>query len=87
MSQLRVLSNLPLFPFFFLSALLLGTVIGYFIYAMCGLKDIGPGIDYSGIVSSAWVKVPPIGTHFEFHSSAISTIMPILIVLLAENLG
>ncbi|KAI8375363.1 Xanthine/uracil/vitamin C permease [Choanephora cucurbitarum] len=68
-------------------ALLLGTVIGYFIYAMCGLKDIGPGIDYSGIVSSAWIKVPPIGTHFEFHSSAISTIMPILIVLLAENLG
>ncbi|KAI8355174.1 Xanthine/uracil/vitamin C permease [Blakeslea trispora] len=69
------------------TALLLGTVIGYLIYAMCGLNGIGSGIDYTEIVSSAWVRVPPIVAHFDFSPSAISNIMPILIVLLAENLG
>jgi putative pyrimidine permease RutG len=66
---------------------LLGTLIGYFIHAMCGIKGVGPSIDFSKIVSSPWVQVPNIYFDLKFDANAIGMTMPILVVLLAENLG
>jgi len=71
----------------FNSSLLLGTAIGYFIHAMCNLKGIGPSIDYSEIASNPWIRAPSVYFNLKFDSSSIGMVMPILIVLLAENLG
>lgn len=60
---------------------------GYFVHAMCNLKGIGTPIDYSGIVNSKWVSPPTIYTHLEFDSKAIGMVVPLLVILLAENLG
>ncbi|CAO3619601.1 unnamed protein product [Mucor fragilis] len=68
-------------------ALLLGTMTGYFIHAMCNLKEIGPSIDYSEIASNPWIRAPSVYYNLKFDSSSIGMVMPILIVLLAENLG
>ncbi|KAL7311870.1 hypothetical protein PS15m_009583 [Mucor circinelloides] len=68
-------------------SLLLGTAIGYFIHAMCNLKGIGPSIDYSEIASNPWIRAPSVYFSLKFDSSSIGMVMPILIVLLAENLG
>lgn len=66
---------------------MLGTVIGYAIYAICGTKNIGPSINYAEIGSSPWVKPPTMYFEIEFNSHSIGMVMPLLIVLLAENLG
>ncbi|KAF1804953.1 Xanthine/uracil/vitamin C permease, partial [Mucor lusitanicus] len=68
-------------------ALLLGTMTGYFIHAMCNLKGVGPSIDYSEIASNPWIRAPSVYFNLKFDSSSIGMVMPILIVLLAENLG
>lgn len=67
--------------------MLLGTIIGYTIHAICGSRNVGPPIDYSDIVSSPWLRVPTMYYHIEFNTHSISMVMPILVVLLAENLG
>lgn len=67
--------------------MLLGTIIGYSIYAICSAKNIGNRIDLSKIASSPWFQIPTIRCEIEFHKSSISLVMPIIIVLLAENLG
>ncbi|GAN06300.1 pyrimidine permease [Mucor ambiguus] len=68
-------------------ALLLGTMTGYFIHAMCNLRGIGPSIDYSEIASNPWIRAPSVYFNLKFDSRSIGMVMPILIVLLAENLG
>ncbi|KAL9559166.1 hypothetical protein MBANPS3_000570 [Mucor bainieri] len=68
-------------------ALLLGTMTGYFIHAMCNLRGIGPSIDYSEIASNPWIRAPSVYFNLKFDSGSIGMVMPILIVLLAENLG
>ncbi|KAG2195838.1 hypothetical protein INT47_012379 [Mucor saturninus] len=68
-------------------SLLLGTIIGYGIHAICGSKNIGPSINYSGIVSSPWFRAPEINYQIEFDSQSIGMVLPILVVFLAENLG
>ncbi|KAI8638068.1 permease family-domain-containing protein [Parasitella parasitica] len=68
-------------------ALLLGTMLGYFIHAMCGLKGIGPPIDYSEIASNPWIRAPTVYFSLKFEASSVGMVMPILVVLLAENLG
>lgn len=79
---------LTLIIFFFKKrSLLLGTIFGYGIHALCGLKGIGPAIDYSGISSSPWFRAPAINYQLEFDSQSIGMVMPILVVFLAENLG
>lgn len=62
-------------------------MIGYFIHAMCDLKGIGPPINYSEIASNPWIRAPTIYFDLKFDSSSIGMVMPILVVLLAENLG
>lgn len=57
------------------------------VHAICGVKKVGPPIDFSEIASSPWVRVPTMYYKIEFNANAISMIMPILVVLLAENLG
>lgn len=69
------------------SSILLGTIVGYGIYAICGTKNIGNSIDFTEIISSPWFQAPAIRCEIEFHKSSISLIMPVIIVLLAENLG
>lgn len=54
---------------------------------MCDLKGIGPPINYSEIVSNPWIRAPTIYFSLKFDSSSIGMVMPILVVLLAENLG
>jgi putative pyrimidine permease RutG len=57
------------------------------IHAICGVKNIGSPINFSEIVSSPWVRVPTMYYKIEFNANSIGMIMPILVVLLAENLG
>ncbi|KAI8085396.1 Xanthine/uracil/vitamin C permease [Thamnidium elegans] len=68
-------------------SLLLGAIIGYAVHAICGTKNIGPTINYSEIVSSPWLRAPTIHYNIEFNEHSIGTMMPLLIILLAENLG
>jgi putative pyrimidine permease RutG len=75
------------FLLLYFRSLLLGTIIGYMIHAICGVKNVGPPIDFSEIVSSPWVRVPNMYYDIKFNVHSISMVMPILVVLLAENLG
>jgi xanthine/uracil permease len=54
---------------------------------MCGIRGVGPPIDFSEIVSSPWVQLPNVYFDLKFDANAIGMTMPILVVLLAENLG
>lgn len=65
----------------------MGAVIGYVINLICGLKDVGPAIDFSQVVSNPWIRAPIINKPIEFQVSAITTVLPVVIVLLAENMG
>jgi xanthine/uracil permease len=62
-------------------------VVGYVINLICGLKGVGPAIDFSQIVSNPWIRAPTVNTPIEFQTSAITTVLPVVIVLLAENMG
>lgn len=62
-------------------------MIGYAIHAICGSRNIGPSIDYSGIISSPWLRAPAINYQLKFDTHSIGMVMPILVVFLAENLG
>lgn len=65
----------------------MGAIIGYAVHAICSSKNIGPSINYSEIVSSPWLRAPTISYNLEFNGHSIGMMMPLLIVLLAENLG
>ncbi|KAI9302095.1 Xanthine/uracil/vitamin C permease [Cunninghamella echinulata] len=67
--------------------LLLGTIIGYIIHLICGIKGIGKSIDFSQVASSPWFSAPQIHSPVIFDPQAISTMAPVVIVLLAENMG
>ncbi|SAL95645.1 hypothetical protein [Absidia glauca] len=67
--------------------ILIGAVVGYVINLICGLKGVGPAIDFSQIVSNPWIRAPTVNTPIEFQTSAITTVIPVVIVLLAENMG
>ena len=67
--------------------ILIGLVIAYFIYAVLANGfGMGKPIDFSIISNAAWFGVPTIHTPvFEMH--AIALIVPVVIILVAENLG
>ncbi|KAI8339600.1 permease family-domain-containing protein [Chlamydoabsidia padenii] len=67
--------------------ILIGAVIGYIINLICGLKGVGPAIDFSQVVSNPWIRAPTVNTPIEFQVPAITTVIPVVIVLLAENMG
>lgn len=66
--------------------ILFGGLTGYVIHLVCGLTGVGPRIDYSSVTAAAWVA-PPRFQLPVFRGAAISTIVPVCIVLIAENIG
>lgn len=67
--------------------ILVGLVIAYIIYAILanGL-GMGKPIDFSIIANAAWFGVPTVHTPV-FDVNAIALIVPVVIILVAENLG
>ncbi|KAF2075322.1 hypothetical protein CYY_003351 [Polysphondylium violaceum] len=66
--------------------ILIGGLIGYFVYLFCGIGGVGPGIDFQIVRDAKWIGAPPTHTPV-FESSAISLIAPVAIILAAENIG
>ena len=65
--------------------LLVGMMIGYLFYVGCELTR-GPAIDYTGVDEARWFAALRF-TKPVFEDQAISVIVPVCAVLLAENLG
>ncbi|KAI7863952.1 permease family-domain-containing protein [Spinellus fusiger] len=66
--------------------ILIGMVVGYLIHFACSRTGIAPEIDYTGVYEAKWFAAPTF-TRPTFQGQAISTIVPVCVVLLAENLG
>ncbi|KAF7723898.1 hypothetical protein EC973_001521 [Apophysomyces ossiformis] len=66
--------------------ILVGMVIGYLIAFGCGETGQGPAIDYTEVYKAPWFA-PPKFTKPVFEGNAISIIVPVCVVLVAENLG
>ena len=67
--------------------ILVGLLLACVIYAICanGL-GLGKPIDFSGVAAAAWIGLP----HFAapvFRADAMGLIVPVAIILVAENLG
>ncbi len=67
--------------------ILIGLLISYAIYAILtnGL-GLGKPIDFSIISNAAWFGIPTFHSP-EFHTDAMALIVPVVIILVAENLG
>ena len=67
--------------------ILVGLLLSYIIYAILtnGL-GLGKPIDFARIADASWFGVPHM-THPTFSLSAISLIVPVVIILVGENLG
>ncbi|KAI9490726.1 permease family-domain-containing protein [Zychaea mexicana] len=68
-------------------SILLGLIVGYVIHIICGVTGAGYPVDFSDVSSVAWVRGPIISGPIVFDKVAISTIAPIVIVIVAENMG
>ncbi|KAI8991657.1 permease family-domain-containing protein [Mycotypha africana] len=66
--------------------ILVGMVIGYLIYFGVGYSGHGPAIDYTEVYNASWFAAPTF-VKPKFEGQAISIIVPVCVVLLAENLG
>lgn len=66
--------------------ILIGMVVGYLIYFGVGWTGHGPAIDYTGVYDAPWFAAPKF-VKPKFEGQAISIIVPVCVVLLAENLG
>lgn len=66
--------------------ILIGMVIGYLIYFGVGWTGHGPAIDYTEVYAAPWFAAPKF-IQPKFEAQAISIIVPVCVVLLAENLG
>lgn len=67
--------------------ILVGLVIAYVIYAvLANVFGMGKPIDFSIITNAAWFGVPTFHTPV-FELNAIALIVPVVIILVAENLG
>ncbi|KAI9340701.1 Xanthine/uracil/vitamin C permease [Pilaira anomala] len=66
--------------------ILIGMVIGYLIYFGVGWSGHGPAIDYTEVYAAPWFAAPKF-VKPKFEAQAISIIVPVCVVLLAENLG
>lgn len=66
--------------------ILIGMVIGYLIYFGVGWSGNGPAIDYTEVYNAPWFAAPKF-VKPKFEGQAISIIVPVCVVLLAENLG
>ncbi|KAI9263340.1 permease family-domain-containing protein [Phascolomyces articulosus] len=68
-------------------SILLGLVVGYVIHIICGVSGAGYPVDFSEVASIAWVRGPVISGPIVFDKVAISTIAPLVVVIVAENMG
>ncbi|KAI8373179.1 permease family-domain-containing protein [Radiomyces spectabilis] len=66
--------------------ILIGMIIGYLINFGCGYTGAGPAIDYTEVYEAKWFAAPTF-VHPKFEGNAISIIVPVCVVLVAENLG
>lgn len=67
--------------------LLLGLIAAYVIYfVITNVLGWGKPIDFSGISSAAWMGMPNFTTPV-FNSHAMLLLMPVAVILIAENLG
>lgn len=62
-------------------------ILGYAIHAICGATGAGYQIDFSEVVSIQWVRGPLVFGPPVFDSRAISSMAPVVVILLAENMG
>lgn len=67
--------------------ILIGLIFAYLIYYVCAnVLGFGQAIDFTGIQNAAWIGLPTISTPV-FDMSAITVIVPVAVILVAENLG
>ena len=67
--------------------ILLGGIIGYLLYAfLTNGAGLGKPIDFSTVVNAPWIGLPKLSSPV-FDGNAIVLIVPVAIVLVAENLG
>ena len=67
--------------------ILIGLLISYVVYAILANGfGLGQPIDFSLISNAPWFGLPHF-KHPEFHADAILLIVPVVIILIAENLG
>ncbi|KAL1932370.1 hypothetical protein VTP01DRAFT_9426 [Rhizomucor pusillus] len=68
-------------------SILLGMIVGYIIHVICGATGAGYQINFSEVVSIPWVRGPLVSGPPIFDPRAISFMAPIVVILLAENMG
>lgn len=66
--------------------ILTGLVVGYVTNLVLGFSGVGTAIDFSEVENTPWFAAPNF-TGPRFDGRAISIIVPVCVVLLAENLG
>ncbi|ORY99377.1 uracil-xanthine permease [Syncephalastrum racemosum] len=69
------------------SSILLGLLTGYVIHIICGVCGAGYPVDFSEVKSIEWVRGPVVSGPIVFDKKAISAIAPLVVVILAENMG
>lgn len=67
-------------------SILIGMLTGYAIYYVVGLTEYGSAIDFTKVIEAQWFAAPAF-VKPKFEAQTISIIVPVCIVLLAENLG
>ena len=67
-------------------SILVGGVITYIITLVLGLLGVGTRLDFSSVAKAAWIGLPHFQTP-QFSGKAISLIAPVVIILIAENIG
>ena len=68
-------------------SILIGLIFGYVVHIICGVTGAGYPVDFSEVASIPWVRGPLISGPIVFDKTAISTIAPLVVVILAENMG
>ncbi len=67
--------------------ILVGLILAFIIYyVVANVLGLGPAIDFSKVAAAPWVGVPEF-THPEFQLGAMGLIVPVVVILVAENLG
>jgi uracil-xanthine permease len=67
--------------------ILLGLILACVIYVVCAnVMGLGKPMDFSHVASAAWFGLPAFAAPV-FHASAMGLIVPVVVILVAENLG
>lgn len=67
--------------------ILLGLILACVIYVVCAnVMGLGKPMDFSHVAGAAWFGLPAFAAPV-FHASAMGLIVPVVVILVAENLG